>query len=208
MLGVLLTSTLLACSQSLLPEDPPFAPEQPVPLDVAALPLFTLDGCSPPTEEDLARGRCDPVNLVFPGKSVVDVELALRQAGWTGWGIGSVQFVRVDGTPELQRQQLQLFKPDQDSSNGLSRYHIRLWELPGPITIGAVHHETALPLHRLDSDWEQAEQAVRDDLCPIASACEESAVLQAQLAVQGDDEIWRGLRNDARMTVILLGGLP
>lgn len=145
---------------------------------------------------------CDPVNLVFPGKTWEEVRDALRDSGWTTAGLGSHHLADMGAAGRMQEDE-QLFLVDSFHS----RFHIRLWQGPGPVTFGSVHHEVGdleRLTHRIDMDWELAEAFVSDGLCASARSCRPSAVDGEQHAFQKGGTDWRGWHNDARLTVIVL----
>ena len=164
---------------------------------------FTLDGC---TDAGVGERRsCDPVNLVFPSASLPEVEAALIEQEWSTAGIGGVQFLFLHESGTLLSQHAQLFRAAAPASNGQpARYHIRLWELPGDLTVGAVHHESGLLQHVIEDDWEAAEAVVRSSLCATARSCSTTLAFPDQLQLQGGDEEWRGTRNDGVPTIIVL----
>ena len=127
---------------------------------------------------------CDPVNLIFPGKTWPEVRDALQADGWTTAGFGSRQQLRSGDA--VSREDEQMFLADTPGS----RYHIRLWQGAGLITYAAVHHEVenlhALT-HTIDMDWEAAEAFVASTLCPIARGCPSTAVFAEQERIQSGD---------------------
>lgn len=166
---------------------------------------FTTDPnnitCAPSTM--LVDNRdCDPVNLIWPGKSVVEVEADLIASGWSH-GLGSTQWLYfyddTSGTWEGKTQNTQLILRE----NFLERYHIRLWEAPGPITLAGVHHETGFISHTIDMNWDEAEAFVSEQLCSFA--CQPSVSLTRQDEIQGEDGEWRTWLNDALATEIISG---
>ena len=162
---------------------------------------YTLEQCTSARIEDTGLSNCDPVNLVFAGTSWEQVRDALQAQGWTAEGSGSRQVILSDGVaiPDVE----QLFLVEASGA----RYHVRLWQVSGTVTLGSVHHEAAslLPfLHRIDQDWEAAEAVVAEQLCPGAAACFLTSQLAEQRRTQ-DGEMWRGWRNDARARLIVLG---
>jgi hypothetical protein len=159
---------------------------------------FTLENCTPPTPDSHGRGNCDPVNLIFPGKTVTQVRYALQARGWTTWGFGSTQYMHFN-TDSLTPQNIQMYRYEGFTT----RYHIRLWQGPGPVTIASVHHEQGFFTHTLDRDWEHSEAFIASQLCATARSCG-LASLPEQDATQGADGEWRGLANDARARVITL----
>lgn len=145
---------------------------------------------------------CDPINLMFPGKTWQEVRDALREAGWTTAGFGSRQVFEV-GLQGYVPEAEQLFFVDSTTT----RFHIRLWQGPGIVTYASVHHELEDRVsltHRIDADWETAEAFVADSLCPAAHACSQTSVDPGQDALQSGGGEWRGWANDARPTVIVL----
>jgi hypothetical protein len=106
---------------------------------------------------------------------------------------GSTQWLHFGGGPWIA-QHAQLFRAD-----GLSRYHLRLWEGPSPATVVGVHHERTIVRHTIDKSWEASEAFLRDQLCP---SCGTTDLLTEQSAIQGGDAEWRGWANDAHATVI------
>jgi hypothetical protein len=147
--------------------------------------------------------NCDPVDLVFPGRSPAQVRDLLRTMGWTTWGLGSTQRLHF-GTSTLYPQDQQLFRSDGRNAAGQSlRYHIRLWSVRGAattVTIGAVHHEasTGFLADTIDRSWESAEGFVARQVC--GSGCD-SAALATQSLMQGGSK-WRGWDNNAVATVV------
>lgn len=171
---------------------------------------FTMDPnnttCVPTTDHGGTR-NCDPVNLIFPGKTWQQVRNALLARGWTTFGLGSTQWLHVGstGNETLIRQHAQLFRPQ----GWERRYHIWLWEAPGPLTIGAVHHERRVGFkHVIDMDWETAEAFVAGQFCPPAS-CTTTTTLTQQSNIQSattDDDnnpnTWRTWANNMQATII------
>ncbi len=164
---------------------------------------FTTDPnnttCVPSTM--LADNRdCDPVNLIWPGKSVVEVAADLIASGWSHES-GSTQWLYfhddASGTWEGKKQNTQLSLWE----NFLERYHIRLWEAPGPITLGGVHHERGFIRHTIDMNWDEAEALASRQLC--SPACPPSVSLTHQGEIQGEDGEWRTWLNDAFATEIV-----
>jgi hypothetical protein len=164
---------------------------------------FTMvrSGCTSEVVHGQYR-NCDPVNLLFPGKTWREVRDALVAEGWTSLGFGSTQYMHVGSSSRIVSQNAQLFKgPCND------RLHIRLWQSSAG-TVGAVHHDTgSCFVHTLGSSWEAAEAAVANALCDTA-ACS-TAFLASQDAAQDggsttDVPTWRGLANDNNATVIAL----
>jgi hypothetical protein len=157
--------------------------------------------------------NCDPVNVVFPGRSPTQVRDLLRNHGWTTFDFGSTQRLHFT-TSTLYSQDIQVFRPDGRNSAGQSlRYHVRLWRVRGTVatvTVGAVHHEARVSLFsdRIDKSWEESEEFLRGQLCAPA-ACPENPTLTTQSGMQGPNPTtgepgvwWRGWYNDARPTVI------
>jgi hypothetical protein len=148
--------------------------------------------------------NCDPVDLVFAGRSPSQVSEWLREKGWTTWGLGSTQRLHF-ATTTLYPQDQQLFRSDGRNAAGQTmRYHIRLWAVRGAattVTLGAVHHEasTGFLAHTIDRSWESAEGFVAGQLC--RSRCLSSPVLPTQSLMQGAST-WRGWDNDAVATVV------
>ena len=102
---------------------------------------FTMAGCTAPDDESHGVGNCDPVNLIFPGKTWWQVRDALTAAGWTTLGFGSSQLMHFTESTVLVSQHVQLFYYD-----GLdTRYHVRIWQGPKQTTIASVHHERGAP---------------------------------------------------------------
>jgi hypothetical protein len=157
--------------------------------------------------------NCDPVNVVFAGRSPAQVRDLLRGHGWTTFDFGSTQRLHFT-TSALYTQDIQVFRADGRNSAGQSlRYHVRLWRVRGTtatVTVGAVHHEARVGFFsdRIDKSWEESEEFLRTQLCGVA-ACSENASLPAQSSMQGPHPTtgeagvwWRGWYNDARPTVI------
>ncbi len=172
-----------------------------VAVDVSTVPAFTLNGCTPRSEGLRGHGRCDPVNLIFPGVEVAQVAAAFIAAGWTLETLGATQVV-LAGDRELP-QVVQLINSD-GTTVAPQRYHIRLWQLPDRLTIGAVHHEVASVGHDIDRDWEAAEARVRADLCKAGVSCEDGDLMEEQRTQQRGTDRWRGFQNDARPSIIRL----
>ena len=175
---------------------------------------FTMDStnttCVPWANEPSGPTRnCDPVDLVFPGKTWQQVQTILKGRGWTTFGSGSTQVLHFADPLVLVTQSTQLFRSD----GFFERYHVRLWQVPGvnpPIVVGAVHHERTLGNDTIDKSWEASEAFVASQLCTAAlGSCSPSAVLAQQAAIQastpgGTATSWRGWANDGRATVIAL----
>jgi hypothetical protein len=157
--------------------------------------------------------NCDPVNVIFPGRSPAQVRDLLRSRGWTTFDFGSTQRLHFT-TSMLYSQDVQVFRADGRNSAGQSlRYHVRLWRVRGTtatVTVGAVHHEARVGFFadRIDRSWEASEEFLRTHLC-ATTACPENATLATQAGMQGahptTGEVgvwWRGWYNDARPTVV------
>ena len=157
--------------------------------------------------------NCDPVNVVFPGRSPAQVRDLLRSRGWTTFDLGSTQRLHFT-TSTLYSQDVQVFRADGRNSTGQTlRYHVRLWRVLGTaptVTVGAVHHEARVGFFsdRIDKSWEESEEFLRTQLC-AATACPENPTLATQSGMQGSHAAtgepgvwWRGWYNDARPTVI------
>ena len=140
---------------------------------------------------------CDPVNLVFLGQTLEDVKLSLLAAGWiNSTRRGSDQFLRSQ-TQGFRQQDLQLLFYESLRS----RYHVRLWDVPGQMmVVGAVHHEEGVYHHKIDMDWDEAQRFVEKQFC--GDECGTSELLSNLSFVQGDTESWRGLANDGRAALI------
>ena len=125
--------------------------------------------------------NCDPVNVVFPGRSPAQVRDLLRSRGWTTFDLGSTQRLHFT-TSTLYSQDVQVFRADGRNSTGQTlRYHVRLWRVPGTaatVTVGAVHHEARVGFFsdRIDKSWEESEEFLRTQLC-AATACPENPTL-------------------------------
>ena len=165
---------------------------------------FTLEraneACVPWAAPSMGSTRnCDPINLVFSEMTWQEASYALQQKGWTS-GIGSTQQLHLKGVASLKDQDAQLILPD-----GLSRYHIRLWQAPGPVTLGAVHHENSL-IHIIDRVWEDAEAFVAGQLCTSGFSCGAPSELTDQRRIQkledGNPDTWRAWANDGSATVM------
>jgi hypothetical protein len=172
---------------------------------------FTLDAangtCRPTQIGTMATNNCDPVNLLFPGKTWQQVRTALQARGWKA-GTGSTQsvyFPAASGGGTLVPQQVQLFSRD-----GAGRqYHVRLFQAPsGGLTLGAVHYEDRDGWgHVIVQSWDFAESFVRGQFCGTGSAgaaCE-SADLPDQRAIQAVEystTVWRNFANNAVATVV------
>ncbi|UCG24928.1 MAG: hypothetical protein JSW55_02735, partial [Chloroflexota bacterium] len=162
---------------------------------------FTLDDenntCVDFDDSDIGPTRnCDPVNLVFPGRTWQEVRDLLLDDDWSLSGGGSNQWLHYDGT-ELHVEDEQLFKPGTLLG---PRYHIRLWQAPGEtlVTFAAVHHEDII--HNIDMAWEEAEAYVASALC--SPDCQQTGLLTVQSGIQGGDGEWRGELNNGSATVI------
>lgn len=167
---------------------------------------FTMDwgntDCIPRDEDGDGSddvNNCDPVNLVFLELNVNQVIGALELQGWGTTIIGSSQSLHF-ATDDLVAQSEQLVKTDTDSI--ITRYHVRLWQVPGQThTVGAVHGEIIF-IHNINTHWEDAETFLAGDLCVSNFSCDESALLPAQWDIQGQDSEWRGWNSNGRLTVI------
>jgi len=175
---------------------------------------FTIpsdDGCVRwPADGSL---NCDPVNVIFPGRSPAQVRDLLRSRGWTTLDLGSTQRLHFT-TSTLYSQDIQVFRADGRNAAGQSlRYHVRLWQVRGTaatVTVGAVHHEARVGLFSdsIDKSWEDSESFLRAQVCGT-TACAENPTLPTQASMQGPNPAtgeagvwWRGWYNDARPTVI------
>jgi hypothetical protein len=163
---------------------------------------FTLDGnnstCIPWTDSDIGQTRnCDPVNLIFPGQTWLEVRDLLLSKDWSTSGLGSGQWLHYAG-PGIYPEDEQLYKSDGNNA----RYHIRLWQAPGStlVTFAAVHHESGILIHTIDMAWEQVEAYMGNQLC--APDCDQTEPLAEQIRMQGGDEEWRGWANNGSATVI------
>ncbi|HSG16153.1 MAG TPA: hypothetical protein VLE70_07515 [Anaerolineae bacterium] len=186
------------------------AAESDVYLAVAFHP-FTLDAnndtCVDFYDEDIGLTKnCDPVNLVFPGRTWQDVQDLLEGYGWTTTWLGSTQQLHFGGTT-MYSQDEQLTKDDGSNASGKPmRYHIRLWQAQDGalVTFAAVHHEYGTGFlnltHVIDMSWEDAEDNVVADLCGLD--CQQTGLLAAQHLIQGGDGEWRTWDNDGSATVI------
>jgi hypothetical protein len=177
---------------------------------------FTLDGgngtCIDYPDSDIGPTKnCDPVNLVFPGRTWQEVRDLLGDNGWSTCCSGSTQGLHYDDGAGIYSENEQLVTPN----TYFSRFHIRLFQAPGatPMTFGAVHHEEFVNLsHRIDMDWEDAEAFVANSLCGLD--CGQTGPLAAQIAIQGGDNTWRttfegaDLINNGSATVIPAPGDP
>jgi hypothetical protein len=157
--------------------------------------------------------NCDPVNVVFAGRSPGQVRDLLRSRGWTTLDFGSTQRLHF-ATSTLYSQDIQVFRADGRNSTGQSlRYHVRLWQVRGTtatVTVGAVHHEARVGFFedRIDKSWEESEEFLRAQLC-TPTGCPENPTLATQSGMQAPNPAtgepgmwWRGWYNDARPTVI------
>jgi hypothetical protein len=157
--------------------------------------------------------NCDPVNVVFAGRSPTQVRDLLLSRGWTTFDLGSSQRLHF-ATSTLYSQDIQVFLADGRNSAGQSlRYHVRLWRVRGTtatVTVGAVHHEARVGFFSdsIDKSWEESEEFLRAQLCGPA-ACSENPALATQSGMQAPHPMtgeagvwWRGWYNDARPTVI------
>jgi hypothetical protein len=149
--------------------------------------------------------NCDPVNVIFPGRSPGQVRDLLRTRGWTTFDLGSSQRLHFT-TSTLYAQDVQVFRPDGRNPAGQSlRYHVRLWLVRGAgvtVTVGAVHHEARQGFSdTIDKSWEASEEFMVGQLC-APGACPENSALPTQLAMQGGGTTWRRWTNDARPAVI------
>jgi hypothetical protein len=163
---------------------------------------FTLDGnnstCIPWTDSDIGQTRnCDPVNLIFPGQTWLEVRDLLLSKDWSTSGLGSGQWLHY-AVPGIYPEDEQLYKSDGNNA----RYHIRLWQAPGStlVTFAAVHHESGILIHTIDMAWEQVEAYMGDQLC--VPDCDQTGPLAEQIRMQGGDEEWRGWANNGSATVI------
>ena len=149
--------------------------------------------------------NCDPVNVIFPGRSPGQVRDLLRARGWTTFDLGSSQRLHF-ASSTLYAQDVQVFRPDGRNPAGQSlRYHVRLWLVRGAattVTVGAVHHEARQGFSDIiDRSWEASEAFVVGQLC-APGACPENGALPTQLAMQGGGTTWRRWTNDAQPSVI------
>ena len=95
-----------------------------------------------------AASNCDPVNVIFPGRSPAGVRDLLRSRGWTTFDLGSTQRLHF-ATSTPYSQDIQVFRGDGRNAAGQSlRYHVRLWRARGTaatVTVGAVAGGTTTP---------------------------------------------------------------
>jgi hypothetical protein len=147
--------------------------------------------------------NCDPVNVIFVGRSPAQVRDLLRGAGWTTFDLGSTQRLHFATSAQVA-QDMQVFRPDGRNSAGQSlRYHVRLWrvrDVAPMVTVGAVHHERRVGFSdAIDRSWDASEAFVGGQLC--GGRCYGTGVLPKQSQMQGGDGEWRGWANDGRATV-------
>jgi Bacterial Ig-like domain len=158
---------------------------------------FTLvsSGCVQWTEPgEGTTYNCDPINVIFPGRTWQQVRDLLIGKGWTTSGFGSNQSLHFADPAVRVTQNVQVFLAQSSSE----RYHGRIWQGPGPVTVLAVHHEEGLFSHTIDMAWDDAEAFVRNELCPSCL----TELLEEQQRMQSGGTSWRGWQNDARATVI------
>ncbi len=140
--------------------------------------------------------NCDPVNLLFVDLDVNQVIGALDLQGWSTTILGSNQSLHFE-TDDLIGQSEQLVKTE-----GTTRYHVRLWQVPGQSsTVGAVHGELII-VHTINTHWEEAEAFLGGDLCDLLFSCAESDLLPAQWDIQEQGTEWRGWNSNGRLTVV------
>ena len=139
--------------------------------------------------------NCDPVNVVFPGRTWIETRDLLVAQGWTTSGFGSSQSLHF-GNASLVSQHEHVFWPESSSS----RYHARLWQAAGaghpgrgspragrhPAhdrhglgRRGGVHAQPALPLVLDSAAPTAAADARRRD---VASAASTTAVTSSAAA--------------------------
>ena len=157
--------------------------------------------------------NCDPVNVVFPGRSPGQVRDLLRSSGWTTLDFGSTQRLHF-ATSTLYSQDIQVFRADGRNSIGQSlRYHMRLWRVRGTtatVTVGAVHHEARVSFFedRIDKSGRNrrrssAPSSAQPTGCPENPTLAAQSGMQAPSPTTGEPGVWwRGWYNDARPTVI------
>jgi len=97
-----------------------------------------------------ASRNCDPVNVIFPGKTWTQARDALLAKGWSTCCFGSTEYLHVGSSTTLV-QNTKLFRGDGFAK----RYHVRLWQTPGPNTVASVHHESGILSHTIDRDGTQ-----------------------------------------------------
>ena len=134
---------------------------------------------------------------------MTEAAAALVAEGWTLESLGSAQIVLVPSSNQELPQVVQLIDSD-GTTVAPQRYHVRLWQLPNGLTIGAVHHEIASVGHEIDRDWENAEARVRANLCKGPVECEDGDVIEDQRTQQRGSDRWRGFVNDGRPSIIRL----
>ena len=166
---------------------------------------FTLvrnGGCVPDAQH-AGYGDCDPINLLFPGRTVDQARALLQAHGWQ-LGLGSTQWLHFDNARKVYQQDVHLVVYDSPTT----QYHVRLWQVRGArttLTLGAVHHEMRSGFsHVINMDWDEAEAYVRGQLCGTEAACgiAELATQASMQAAQGTPGAWRGWANDATATVV------
>jgi hypothetical protein len=148
--------------------------------------------------------NCDPVNVIFPGRSPGQVRDLLRARGWTTFDLGSSQALHFAAAARYS-QDVQVFRADGRNSAGQSlRYHVRLWRVRGvvsTVTVGAVHHEARSGFSdTIDRSWDASQAFMAGQLC--GASCSTTGPLPKQQQMQGGDNEWRGWANDASATVI------
>ena len=181
---------------------------------------FTIDapsgGCPVWRDTDGTTRNCDPVNLIFPGKTWQQVQDALVARGWTLLGIGSPQSMHFGDNSQRFLQDAHIYYWDGPDW----QYHVRLWQVRGTasaVTIGAVHHEQRVDMsHIIDLAWEDAEAFLAGQFClGRRVSCSTTAVLTQQAVMQAQNldrdnnrETWRGWANNKQATIIRLGVQP
>lgn len=141
--------------------------------------------------------NCDPVNVVFPGQTLAQVQYRLQLVGWSVVD-AAVQRLHFGDAMNWPAPGLQMAQ----AQNATDRYHVRLWQV-GPDVVGNVHHDAGSP-HVVDQAWDTSEAYLAGELC--STWCEH-ARLPHQQAIQGGPT-WRGLANDGVATVIPVGPPP
>jgi hypothetical protein len=137
---------------------------------------------------------CDPINVLFPGRTLAGAVARLHAAGWRDADGGAQWLYFAAGA--LLPVQAQLEVPD--GPDPTQRYHLRLWQAAPGLVVGNVHHEHGSP-HAIDMAWDGAQAFLARTVC--GARCGE-AFLPTQASMEGASGLWRGWPNDAVATVV------
>jgi hypothetical protein len=103
----------------------------------------------------------DPINLVFEGIELKEIEEFLSSIGWrsvSSW-LAEDQVIPISNNDGKQPQDSQLVNTELYQI--LKRHHIRLWEIENYV-IGSIHQDAFRFIGHTATDFESAEQFFAD----------------------------------------------